>query len=293
MGMVRTSAMSVTLLGMLLFGTTDAAASERPDPREVDFSGVEQRLEAEVAAYINRERVEAGLEPLEVWHENDLARAGNVDYLESDGEVAHRIVREQGSDHYGSQGARPAGEIQGGTNRPTTAARRVESWRNSPPHNDIMLSGSPTHLTVAVHCVPNDSGRLITLWSTAQFVAATPGDTDRPVAGHVAGDEPDDVESLSCRDADQLAAYDQAQAEAEERRVAEEERRQERSRQLASDYWPHAAGALAVWVGLSQWAGRRRDRRIEQRRAQLRDEEAALPQTRAEMYEQQRRRSGP
>jgi hypothetical protein len=271
----------------LLAGAVPAVASgDRIDLTTVDYTEVEAILAEEVAAYVNRERVDAGLAPLGLWPDAELARRANVDYVESGGEIAHRIVRSEGAAYYAAQGAQHRGEIQGGTTTPTFAQRRVWSWRHSPPHNRIMRGDGPTHMAVAVHCVPNERGTLLRLWATVQFVAADENGADTPIADTAAVDDPDDsAPGHTCRDVQAIADHDA------EQEAAVALRRQQWEQLVA--YWPHAAGGLVGLMLLSGLHTRRRERQVLRRRAELRAEEASLPQTRIELAEQQRREHPP
>ena len=160
-GPLVTALLLLAVVGMPAYAETEAA-----------FAEVEQRMAEEVVAFINAERVAAGLNPLEVWHTNEFAVRSNEDYRDT-GE-AHRIIAEVRAEGYP---ASIIGEIQGVN---VYAEGMVDGWMNSPGHHDIMMGPAAVAVAVAVGCFDARGGAFFT-GHILQGVST--GQADAPVAG--------------------------------------------------------------------------------------------------------------
>lgn len=249
--------------------SSDDAGSDEVE--EIDFSDVEPTIQQEVIEFINRERVEAGLDPLEVWDDDSMAHRANDDYLAIDGEEAHRLVPELGPD-YQAQGARWFGENQYMRVR-GPSGRVVQGWRESDGHNRNMLTPEATHVAVATTCEARDI-HPSAIWATAHVIIATPGDGPAPVAEHAAAE---DV-GTACDDAAALDEEDSEQGPASD---AEAVRLDDLLRPYATEI---GIGLAALFI-LGSVRGRHRRRRQERRDRQRRQELAAQNETRIEFVD--------
>lgn len=161
---------------------------------------VEQRIAEETVAFINAERVAAGVDPLAVWDTDEHVVRSNEDYSET--WEGHRIFSEVAGD-YPSATARLVGENQGPRGR---SGGQVAGWRRSPGHNANQLRPELTHMAVAVSCGATGTGAM-----TAHFIVSSEPRSPTPVAEELAtGDA-----GTSCADAlpvtghtmDDVAAY--------------------------------------------------------------------------------------
>jgi uncharacterized protein YkwD len=228
----RLSALACVVVVALSVAPASAAADEAPTREQVQAA-----MESEVVEFINRERVDAGLHPLEVWPDNSLAVESNEDHAAS-GE-AHRLA-----DHfrtaYAAQGASWSSEVQ--NFNAVSAGTGVVRWRESPGHNAIMLDERATHVAVAVRC---ETPRHM----TAQFVAAEPDGGQTPTADEAATRGAGDWSCSGPRgETSRGQSSDEAVAEIREALSAFVVDNQQ--------YLPHAAGGLAALLLLAGLARR-------------------------------------
>jgi uncharacterized protein YkwD len=253
----RTAArLSVAACALTLLLAAPAAADDT-----ASLADIEAAVEAQIVEFINRERVDAGLAPLEVWPDNSLAAEATADRV-AGGEPHALLDRHAAA--YRERGATGASETQHhGVGR---AGAVVVGWRNSDEHNRIMLDERVTHVAVAADCDATPRRY------TAQFVATAPSGGDTPVA-----DTPAAVDrGAYCTDTPPREGADgQALLPSSEQMV---------------EYLPHAAGGLAALLLLRLGLRRRSANRAEARRAAARADDDAM--IRAEQSAALRSRAG-
>jgi uncharacterized protein YkwD len=145
----------LALTSSLLLATTAQAAIK---------AGADQSIEQSMLQIVNSYRSQHGLAPLKLntslmraarSHSRDMVEHDYFDHTSQDGEQFSQRLSRFGF-HWQSAGE-AIGQASGLTNTATAADQAVTMWRQSPPHNRILLTGSFKAVGIGAWCTP-DSG---------------------------------------------------------------------------------------------------------------------------------------
>ncbi|MEO9175403.1 MAG: CAP domain-containing protein [Gaiellales bacterium] len=152
MGRVRT--LAALLLGALSLTLVVAAPSEASIK-----AGADQTIEQGMISLVNAYRAQHGLPALKAnpalmraarFHSHDMADNGYFDHTSPDGEQFFQRLTRFGF-HWLSAGE-AIGEASGLTSPTDAASSAFTMWRESPPHNKIMLTGSYRSVGIGAWC---------------------------------------------------------------------------------------------------------------------------------------------
>ena len=90
------------------------------------------------------------------FHSRDMAENGYFDHTSPDGEQFFQRLTRFGF-HWTSAGE-AIGEASGLTSPTDAASSAFTMWRESPPHNKILLTGSYRSVGIGAWCGPDDGG---------------------------------------------------------------------------------------------------------------------------------------
>lgn len=148
--------MLLALTSSLLVTTTAQAAIK---------AGADQGIEQSMIQLVNSYRSQHGLAALKTnsalmraarAHSRDMVENGYFDHTSQDGEQFSQRLSRFG---YRWQGAGEAiAQASGLTSTATAADQAVTMWRQSPPHNRILLTGGFTAVGIGAWCTANTGG---------------------------------------------------------------------------------------------------------------------------------------
>jgi uncharacterized protein YkwD len=158
MGRVRSSAAAlVALLALALVVAAPSEASLK--------EGADQSIEQSMLTLVNAYRAQHGLGALKAspqlmraarFHSHDMADNGYFDHTSPDGEQFSQRLTRFGF-HWLSAGE-AIGEASGLTTPTDAATSAFTMWRESPPHNKIMLTGSYRSVGIGAWCGTDTGG---------------------------------------------------------------------------------------------------------------------------------------
>jgi uncharacterized protein YkwD len=152
-----TSALLAALASSLLLATSGQAAIK---------AGADQGIEQHMISLVNSYRAQHGLAPLRAnnalmhaarFHSRDMAENAYFDHASQDGEqFSQRLWR------FGfrwSSAGEAIGEATGLTSSAAAADQAIMLWRQSPPHNKILLTSSFKAVGIGAWCTADAGGR--------------------------------------------------------------------------------------------------------------------------------------
>jgi uncharacterized protein YkwD len=128
-------------------------------------AGADQGIEQNMIGLVNGWRAQHGLAPLKAdgalmraarAHSRDMAEHDYFDHSSQDGEQFSQRLSRFGF-HWQSAGE-AIGQASGLTNTATAADQAVTMWRQSPPHNRILLTGSFKAVGIGAWCTSDSGG---------------------------------------------------------------------------------------------------------------------------------------
>jgi uncharacterized protein YkwD len=127
--------------------------------------GADQTIEQNMLTLVNDYRAQHGLGALKAsaplmraarFHSHDMADNGYFDHTSPDGEQFSQRLTRFGF-HWLSAGE-AIGQESGLTSPTDAAGSAITMWRESPPHNKILLTGSYRSVGIGAWCGPDDGG---------------------------------------------------------------------------------------------------------------------------------------
>jgi uncharacterized protein YkwD len=155
---ILTSALLAATSLLTLAATSDAS-------RTSIKAGADQGIEQSMIALVNGYRVDHGLAPLKAngalmraarAHSRDMAEHDYFDHTSQDGEQFSQRLSRFGY-HWQSAGE-AIGEASGLVSPNAAADQAVTMWRQSPPHNRILLTGSFKAIGIGAWCTEDTGG---------------------------------------------------------------------------------------------------------------------------------------
>jgi uncharacterized protein YkwD len=151
-----TSALLAALASSLLLATAGQAAIK---------AGADQGIEQNMISLVNSYRAQHGLGPLKAnsalmraarFHSRDMVENAYFDHSSQDGEqFSQRLLRF--GFHWQSAGE-AIGQASGLVSPNAAADQAVTMWRQSPPHNKILLTGSFKAVGIGAWCSVDTGG---------------------------------------------------------------------------------------------------------------------------------------
>jgi uncharacterized protein YkwD len=153
---IVTSALLAALASSLLMATASQAAIK---------AGADQGIEQSMISLVNAYRAQHGLGPLKTnnalmraarFHSRDMAENSYFDHASQDGEqFSQRLSR------FGfrwSSAGEAIGQASGLTSSVSAADEAITLWRQSPPHNRILLTGGFKAVGIGAWCSGDTGG---------------------------------------------------------------------------------------------------------------------------------------
>ncbi|HEY1480196.1 MAG TPA: CAP domain-containing protein [Gaiellales bacterium] len=149
------------LVAAALVATLATAVTSEASIKATDQQTIEQGM----LTLVNTYRVQHGLVALKAtpslmhaarWHSRDMADNGYFDHTSPDGEQFSQRLTRFGF-HWTSAGE-AIGEASGLASATAAASAAFTMWRESPPHNKIMLTGSFRNVGIGTYCGPDTGG---------------------------------------------------------------------------------------------------------------------------------------
>ena len=140
---------------LILASTSEAAIT----------AGADQGIEQNMISLVNSYRAQHGLGPLKAtpslmraarFHSRDMVEHDYFDHTSQDGEqFSQRLIR---FGYRWSSAGEAIGEASGLTSSDSAADQAVTMWRQSPPHNKILLTGSFRSVGIGAWCTADTGG---------------------------------------------------------------------------------------------------------------------------------------
>jgi len=146
----------LSLVSSLILSATSEAAIK---------AGADQGIEQNMLALVNAYRGQHGLAALRTnnalmraarAHSRDMVENGYFDHTSQDGEQFFQRLSRFGF-HWTSAGEALA-QASGLTSTDAAASEAVTIWRQSPPHNKILLTGSFKAVSIGAWCTADTGG---------------------------------------------------------------------------------------------------------------------------------------
>lgn len=157
MGRMRINCSAVLALAALLVISTTSQAAIK--------AGADQGIEQNMISMVNAYRGQHGLAPLKSnaalmraarAHSQDMVEHDYFDHSSQDGEQFSQRLSRFGF-HWQSAGE-AIGQASGLTSASSAADQAVTMWRQSPPHNRILLTGSFKAVGIGAWCTADGGG---------------------------------------------------------------------------------------------------------------------------------------
>jgi uncharacterized protein YkwD len=154
------SAVLVAIATAALVGAAPSLAA-----RSTIKDGADQTIEQTMLTLVNSYRAQHGLVALKAsmplmhaarFHSRDMAENDYFDHTSPDGEQFSQRLSRFGF-RWTSAGE-AIGQASGLTNPTDAAGSAITMWRESPPHNKILLTGSYRSVGIGAWCGPDDGG---------------------------------------------------------------------------------------------------------------------------------------
>jgi uncharacterized protein YkwD len=153
------SAAVLALASLLLVAATSQAST-----RSIK-AGADQGIEQGMIGLVNSYRAQQGLSPLTVntalmraarWHSRDMVENGYFDHTSQDGEqFSKRLLR---FGYRWTSAGEAIGEASGLVSPSAAADQAVTMWRQSPPHNRILLTPGFKAIGIGAWCTEDTGG---------------------------------------------------------------------------------------------------------------------------------------
>jgi uncharacterized protein YkwD len=155
--LLAAAALALTSL-LLLAGASQASTTSIK-------AGADQSIEQGMITLVNGYREQHGLSPLKMngalmraarFHSRDMVENGYFDHTSQDGEqFSQRLIR---FGYRWSSAGEAIGEASGLVSPAAAADQAVTMWRQSPPHNRILLTGSFKAVGIGAWCTEDTGG---------------------------------------------------------------------------------------------------------------------------------------